>query len=257
MVRGDIQLLQTRPSSVRSNDDSATGDDLNFSRRTQMSVMKTAETPYTFGNRRSTSTMGQWAQVAVAALLASTIPMASAQACISLANSTQCPAFNASSISTGSSLTGLLYVRRGTKLFEAMADMSSPFLAFVSSTEDFDMRLSDYIATSYVQLKYVLPRTRSRSIGEHQRLTLSRYQQLLGCTNVTLLNTTGFYARYTTSVICNAIVQNSITPCHSTAAMARPLCADTCVSYPRWIGMDRHGSTEISADVLAGTIGHQ
>lgn len=41
-------------------------------------------------------------------LVATAVPTAMAQSCISLANSTQCPAFNASSISTDSTLTGLL-----------------------------------------------------------------------------------------------------------------------------------------------------
>ncbi len=60
-----------------------------------------------------------------------------------------------------------------------------------------------------------------------------RYQQLLGCSNVDLSNTTGLYARYTTSVICNAIVQNSIQPCQLSGANARPLCAESCVSFQR------------------------
>jgi hypothetical protein len=40
-------------------------------------------------------------------ILASTIPMASAQSCISLSGSTQCPAFRISSISTDKNLIGL------------------------------------------------------------------------------------------------------------------------------------------------------
>lgn len=59
---------------------------------------------------------------------------------------------------------------------------------------------------------------------------LSRYQQLLGCGNVNLTNTTNYYARYTTSVICNAIVQNSVKPCSLSTTDARPLCAVSCVS---------------------------
>lgn len=46
------------------------------------------------------------AAVALFAVIAS---LASAQSCISLQGSTQCPAFNTSSISTDSTLTGLLY----------------------------------------------------------------------------------------------------------------------------------------------------
>ncbi|EKG19284.1 hypothetical protein MPH_03147 [Macrophomina phaseolina MS6] len=59
----------------------------------------------------------------------------------------------------------------------------------------------------------------------------SRYVQLLGCTNVDLDNTTDVYARYTTSVLCNAIVQNSIDSCALSADESRPLCADTCAEY--------------------------
>ncbi len=58
----------------------------------------------------------------------------------------------------------------------------------------------------------------------------SRYQQLLGCDNLDLKNTTNLYARYTTSVICNTIVQSSIASCNLSRAEAPPLCAETCVS---------------------------
>lgn len=69
----------------------------------------------------------------------------------------------------------------------------------------------------------------SREFLENE-LTVLRYQQLLGCDNVNLTNTTNFYARYTTSVICNSIVQQSIQPCSLSTSDARPLCAETCVS---------------------------
>ncbi|GKT47281.1 uncharacterized protein ColSpa_07462 [Colletotrichum spaethianum] len=54
------------------------------------------------------------------------------------------------------------------------------------------------------------------------------------------ISTTGFvagilpdelYARFTTTVICNAIVQNSISACNLTASNSRPVCADTCAEY--------------------------
>lgn len=61
---------------------------------------------------------------------------------------------------------------------------------------------------------------------------ICRYQTLLGCGNINLTNTTDLYARFTTSVICNAIIQNSITPCGLSAAASRPVCANTCVSFP-------------------------
>ncbi|KAF2145587.1 uncharacterized protein K452DRAFT_295193 [Aplosporella prunicola CBS 121167] len=116
-----------------------------------------------------------------------------AQSCVSLATSTQCSAFNASSISTDSTLTGLF-----------------PFLADVSDTASFDQHLEDYVSGSFVQ---------------------QRYENLLGCTNINLDNTTDVYARYTTSVLCNAIVQNSIDACNLTSDASKPLCADTCADY--------------------------
>ncbi|KAL1863357.1 hypothetical protein Plec18170_000191 [Paecilomyces lecythidis] len=110
--------------------------------------------------------------------------------CISLSGSTVCPAFNTSSISTDSNLVN-----------------SYPFLAYVSNLDDFDKQLSNYVKQDYVKEKY---------------------QQLLGCSSVDLSNTTDYYARYTTSVICNGIVQNSKQPCKLNADESRPLCADTC-----------------------------
>lgn len=113
-----------------------------------------------------------------------------AQNCIPLTDSTTCPAFNAASVSTSPALTALY-----------------PFLAFVSNTQEFDNQLSKYVRTEYVQQKY---------------------QNVLGCDNVDLGNTSSLYARYTTSLICNGIVQNSRRPCGTAAGDARPLCADSC-----------------------------
>ena len=70
----------------------------------------------------------------------------------------------------------------------------------------------------------------STKIIVNSSLYYSRYEQLLGCDNVNLTNTTTLYARYTTSVICNAIVQNSIQPCSLSNAASTPLCAESCVS---------------------------
>ncbi|KAI9679447.1 MAG: hypothetical protein M1817_005469 [Caeruleum heppii] len=124
-------------------------------------------------------------------LLALTAPLlVMGQDCISLSGSTVCPAFNRSSVSTSPSLVS-----------------AYPFLAFVSSTQQFDDQLNIYVSSSYAQLKY---------------------QQLLGCSDLDLQNTTDLYARYTTSVICNSIVQNSREPCSLSDADARPLCADSC-----------------------------
>ncbi|KUI69120.1 Carcinoembryonic antigen-related cell adhesion molecule 1 [Cytospora mali] len=39
------------------------------------------------------------------------------------------------------------------------------------------------------------------------------------------------YARFTTTVICNSIVQNSIDPCGLSSSEAEPVCADTCAQF--------------------------
>ncbi|EME78431.1 uncharacterized protein MYCFIDRAFT_97502, partial [Pseudocercospora fijiensis CIRAD86] len=133
-----------------------------------------------------------------------------AQTCVSLANSSACPAFSAASISTDTNLTALF-----------------PFLQNVSDTASFDAGIQHYIAADFTQL---------------------RYQQLIGCSNVNLDNTTAFYARYTTSVLCNAIVQNSIDPCALTDNATRPLCADSCAEYAQ-------SEQEITASNICGTAG--
>ncbi|KAM5508583.1 hypothetical protein McanMca71_000554 [Microsporum canis] len=55
-----------------------------------------------------------------------------------------------------------------------------------------------------------------------------KYQDILGCDGVDLRNTTSLYAQYTTSVICNGIIQNSKEPCNLSEDSARPLCAESC-----------------------------
>ncbi|KXT12240.1 hypothetical protein AC579_820 [Pseudocercospora musae] len=145
------------------------------------------------------------------ALLASTIPTAMAQNCLSLADSTACPAFSAASISTDTNLTGLF-----------------PFLQNVSDTASFDTAIQNYIAGDFTQL---------------------RYQQLIGCSDVDLDNTTHYYARYTTSVLCNAIVQNSIDACGLTGDATRPLCADSCAEYAQ-------SEQQITASNICGTAGN-
>lgn len=159
------------------------------------------------------------------ALLASFSTTSLAQSCISLSGSTQCPGFNSSSISTSPELTAQLYVFHSLRKLSALT-YRSPFLAFVSNTQQFDDRLKVYTTSNYVQLKYV----ELLSLSRTSTYLCSRYQQLLGCSNINLKNTTNLYARYTTSVICNSIVQNSIKPCSLSGAKARPLCAETCVS---------------------------
>lgn len=71
-------------------------------------------------------------------LLASGVQTSMAQKCISLAKSTTCPAFNAASVSTDSSLVGLF-----------------PFLSSVTDTTSFDSGLRSYIGGGFAQLRYV------------------------------------------------------------------------------------------------------
>ncbi|KAK5274852.1 hypothetical protein LTR96_001453 [Exophiala xenobiotica] len=131
--------------------------------------------------------MSKYYSLGALALLA---PAALAQSCISLAGSKTCSAFNASSISTNTNLTGLY-----------------PFLAYVTSTAEFDTQLNQYVSQQYVQTKYV---------------------NIFGCDGINPANTTDYYARYTLSFICNGIVQNSKQPCGLSNADSRPLCADSC-----------------------------
>lgn len=99
-----------------------------------------------------------------------------------------------------------------------MLTLSSPFLSNVTDRASFDTGLQVYIAGAY---------------------TTERYDILIGCSAYNASDTTNYYARYTTSVICNAIVQNSIDACALTGTAAAPLCADTCVS-PLCAFSDQH-----------------
>lgn len=76
---------------------------------------------------------------ATTTLLAASLPATMAQNCIPLTDSSACPAFNASSISTNSNLTGLF-----------------PFLSTVTDTASFDSGLRNYIANGFTQTRYVL-----------------------------------------------------------------------------------------------------
>ncbi|RDW69595.1 hypothetical protein BP6252_08615 [Coleophoma cylindrospora] len=97
--------------------------------------------------------------------------MAASSSCISLSSSTACSAFNTSQVSVDSTLVGLF-----------------PFLAYVSDTATFDSGLTSYVNTAYVQ---------------------SKYQNLLGCTNINLSNVTNLL----------------------TTAESLPACAETCASF--------------------------
>ncbi|KFY23556.1 hypothetical protein V493_05808 [Pseudogymnoascus sp. VKM F-4281 (FW-2241)] len=143
--------------------------------------------------KRGPSTRRLTKSVVLLSILAA-VPTALAQEqCISLSGSKACPAFGSSSVSVTGSVA---------KLF--------PFLATVKDTASFDQKLLSHVQTSYVQ---------------------DKYQNLLGCSNVDLTNTTELYARFTTSVICNAIIQNSKENCNLTPEQLEPLCADTCTQY--------------------------
>ncbi|TVY93726.1 hypothetical protein LAWI1_G001871 [Lachnellula willkommii] len=128
----------------------------------------------------------------LSSLMAVTLSLAqsNAETCVTITSSTECSTFVPFSISKNNELVGLY-----------------PFLQHVNDTTTFDAQISTYINTTYVQ---------------------SKYQTLFGCENINLTNTTDLYARYTTSIICNGIIQNSKNPCNLSAAESRPVCADTC-----------------------------
>ncbi|KAK4110005.1 hypothetical protein N656DRAFT_791530 [Canariomyces notabilis] len=125
--------------------------------------------------------------------LLSTAPSTMA-ACISLRGSKTCSAFNSSSVSTTDSHLVGRY----------------PFLSFASNVHTFDELLKSYVETDYVREKYSI---------------------LLGCSSIDLTNTTDFYARFTTTVICNDLVQNSIQSCNLRQEDSRPVCAETCAQF--------------------------
>jgi hypothetical protein len=156
-------------------------------------MVTTTTTTYTqSGGRRPTA--GRFRLLcALAVTAAATLPTALAQSCIPLRDSSQCSAFASASISTDSSLTGLF-----------------PFLANVTDTSSFDAGLQQYIANGFTQ---------------------QRYSTLIGCSSFDPSNSSAYYARYTASVLCNTMVQISISPCALTGDATRPLCVNTCVRY--------------------------
>ncbi|EAT85493.2 hypothetical protein HBI56_134680 [Parastagonospora nodorum] len=142
--------------------------------------------------RRQKQSHAKTKTAAFLTVLAASLPVSMAQQnCVSLRGSTTCPAFSGASINTA--LTG-----------------DYPFLSFVNDVQSFDDRLRNYIATSYAQ---------------------RQYQNILGCSSVNLTNTTALYARYTTTVLCNAIVQSSRQSCGSSGSNATPLCAGACADF--------------------------
>ncbi|CAM1511365.1 Fc.00g088780.m01.CDS01 [Cosmosporella sp. VM-42] len=130
----------------------------------------------------------------VMALVSSSSALVSAQdSCISLKDSSACPAFQAASISTNATLVDYF-----------------SFLQYVSDKDSFDTQLMSYIKTNYVSEKY---------------------QSLFGCSDIDLTDSTDMYARFTATVLCNAVVQNSIGACGLSEEQSRPLCADTCAEF--------------------------
>ncbi|KAL2260758.1 hypothetical protein VTK26DRAFT_5150 [Humicola hyalothermophila] len=121
-------------------------------------------------------------------------PSSAMAACLSLRGSKACSAFQSSSVSTTDEhLLGLF-----------------PFLDFAADVETFDELLIAHLQTEYVKEKYAT---------------------LLGCQGVDLTNTSDMYARFTTTVICNAIIQNSIEACGLSPEASRPVCAETCAQF--------------------------
>jgi hypothetical protein len=66
-------------------------------------------------------------------------------------------------------------------------------------------------------------------LGRLIDLFIHRYSVFLGCQGIDLSNTSDYYARYTTSTICNGLVQRSGDDCELSEDQLRPLCADDCV----------------------------
>lgn len=63
--------------------------------------------------------------------------------------------------------------------------------------------------------------------------SLIRYEDHLGCKGANLTaDADSFYARYTTSSLCNGLIQSSKDDCNLSDDEARPLCADSCVRFP-------------------------
>ncbi|KAI1353759.1 hypothetical protein F5Y01DRAFT_50516 [Xylaria sp. FL0043] len=136
-----------------------------------------------------------WRAKGLAMLMVAAAPLTTAQeqpACIQLTGSTTCPAFSSSYVSTNKNVTDLF-----------------SFLTVVNDVATFDTQLNQYITGEWRQ---------------------RQYQTLLGCGAIDLSDN-DFYARFSTSVLCNGIVQNSIPFCQMSDDAKRPLCAPDCADY--------------------------
>ncbi|KAI0447570.1 hypothetical protein F4803DRAFT_269070 [Xylaria telfairii] len=137
----------------------------------------------------------RWGAKGLVVSMIASAPLTMAQsqpACIQLTNSTTCPAFSSSFVSTNKNVTDLF-----------------PFLTTVNDVDTFDSQFKQYISGAWRQ---------------------RQYQSLLGCGAVDVSND-DLYARFTTSVLCNGIVQNSIAFCEESDDAKRPLCAPDCAQF--------------------------
>ncbi|KAI1148710.1 hypothetical protein F4825DRAFT_464672 [Nemania diffusa] len=129
----------------------------------------------------------------VTAMVASaSLTLADQPACIPLTGSTTCPAFSSASVSTNKTVTDLFN-----------------FLTVVTDVDTFDSQLKQYVVGAWRQ---------------------RQYQSLFQCGAVNLSDD-DLYARFTTSVICNGIVQNSISFCDMPTEAKRPLCVSDCSQF--------------------------
>ncbi|GAP86388.1 putative SH3 domain-containing protein [Rosellinia necatrix] len=153
----------------------------------------TTDHPTEMRNRRSHVNRGT--AVLLMTMMAS-LPQTTAQqeqpACIQLTDSTTCSAFSSAFVSTNKNVTDLF-----------------SFLTVVNDVKTFDSQLNQYISGEWRQ---------------------RQYQTLLGCGAVDVSNE-DLYARFSISVLCNGIVQNSIPYCTMPDDAKRPLCAADCADY--------------------------
>ncbi|KAG5437753.1 hypothetical protein PCANB_000466 [Pneumocystis canis] len=82
-----------------------------------------------------------------------------------------------------------------------------PSLSLIEDLQDFDKYLESYIYKE------------------------DKYKNFYGCSLENELNTDLFYARYTKTILCASLVQESITECNLTTANSLPACADTCLGW--------------------------
>ena len=122
------------------------------SRRYRRTIEEDVGTPWTIQRPRRARRRLEGRHFLALGMLASTLHGASAQSCISLSQSSQCPAFNSSSISTDSTLTGLLYVSsRQLWFWTLLTHTPSPFLSTVTDIASFDQGLQTYVSGAFAQ----------------------------------------------------------------------------------------------------------